>query len=103
MKIGNVDSAVQWYSKAIEMDSTYVSPYENLGLVYIQRGDNNAAVALMNKLIKLNPTIPTGYEILAKFYYTMGNSKNSIENLKIAARLGSTFAQKLLTEQKITW
>ncbi len=103
LQSGKVDSAIGWYSRALEIDSTSILSLDGLGMALIRKGDLTSARTIAFKLIRENPAAPDGYERLAQIYFRVGDRQNSLENLKKAARLGSSFARNFLEGQKISW
>lgn len=49
------DEALNWYLKAIEIDSTNCDPYFNIGSLYMRRQDFAAAAAMFEKKIACEP------------------------------------------------
>lgn len=60
--------AVPYFKKAIEMDSNYPDPCNNLAVAYSHLGDTDAAIEALKKGLKINPYYPEGYNNLASFF-----------------------------------
>jgi tetratricopeptide (TPR) repeat protein len=52
---GYLDSAIYYFSKAVEIDPEYFQAYNNLGLAYEKNGDNVNAKKNYSKAIEINP------------------------------------------------
>lgn len=67
MMFGQIDLAIETYSKAIELNNDDAAIYNNRGGAYANKGEINKAVKDFNKAITLKPT-------LADPYYNRGNT-----------------------------
>lgn len=64
---GDTINAVKDYQKAIELKSDYEQAYEELGILYAQKGDV-LAIEYLNSTININPKNYSAMYILALFY-----------------------------------
>ncbi|MBR1626899.1 MAG: tetratricopeptide repeat protein [Bacteroidales bacterium] len=64
---GDTNAAVRDYKKAIELKSDYEQPFEELGLLYAEKGDG-LAVDYLKSTIKINPKNVHAMYALAMFY-----------------------------------
>ncbi len=64
---GDTINAVKDYQKAIELKSDYEQAYEELGILYAQKGDA-LAIEYLNSTININPKNYSAMYILALFY-----------------------------------
>lgn len=60
-KTGNYDAAIAEYTKALELNSSYISAYINRGLAKNNQGNFEGAVADFTQVINLKPTFADGY------------------------------------------
>lgn len=70
---GDVDGALKYYQKAIQIDPLYVEVYNDLGVVYEAVGNEDNAVAMYNKALELAPQYLPAYTNLAFFYEKKGD------------------------------
>jgi tetratricopeptide (TPR) repeat protein len=64
---GDTNQAVKDYKKAIELDPKYEKPFEELGILYANKGDG-LAVDYLKSTIKINPKNTQAMYALALFY-----------------------------------
>jgi tetratricopeptide (TPR) repeat protein len=51
----NLDSAMYFYSKSLEIDPKHMETLHNLGLIYEDKGDISNALLTYAKVLKVNP------------------------------------------------
>jgi Flp pilus assembly protein TadD len=66
--IGDLDSAMKMYQKAIEVDPAYAVAYNDLGVIYEAREMDFRAEESYLKAIKIDPYYLSAYTNLALFY-----------------------------------
>ncbi len=71
--------AIEAYQKAIELDSTYVEAYNNLGIVYQAVGDTKKAIGAYQKSIEINPRYEKGYNNLGLLFLLEGRHEEALE------------------------
>ncbi len=69
----NLDLAIVYIRKAIEVNPKVELYYEDLGVAYGLGGRFDEAIAVSEKLIQLNPKYPAGYMNLSVSYRNKGN------------------------------
>lgn len=67
-RIGDLDSAVSYYQKAIEIDPGYAMAYNDLGIIYEAQGGFDMAESCYLKAVKIDPNYLSSYSNLALFY-----------------------------------
>jgi len=77
--LGQLDSSIEAYKKAIAIDPAYAAPYSNMGNVLREQNKLEEAIAAYKKALALNPNF-------ADAYYNMGNA------LKEQGKLEETIA-----------
>jgi len=65
---GNMDSALVFYQKAIELDSLYAVAYNDLGVIYEAKGETDRAEGSYLSAIKIDPSYLSACTNLALFY-----------------------------------
>jgi len=66
--IGNINSALSLYQKAIELDPSYAVAYNDLGVLYEAMGDLSRAQECYLKSVKIDPDYLSACSNLAIFY-----------------------------------
>ncbi|KKP26492.1 MAG: hypothetical protein UR12_C0037G0011 [candidate division TM6 bacterium GW2011_GWF2_30_66] len=72
--------AISFFKKAIEMDSNYPDPWNNLSVAYANINEIDNAINAMQESIKIYPYYPENYNNLASFYIQK-NELEKAENL----------------------
>lgn len=67
-RIGDLDSAIVFYQKAVQVDPSYAVAYNDLGVVYEAKGLIERAQESYLKAIELDPNYLSAYSNLALFY-----------------------------------
>ncbi|MCX5710869.1 MAG: tetratricopeptide repeat protein [Candidatus Omnitrophica bacterium] len=68
--IGNIQTAEQFYQKAIEIDPNYAVPYNDLGVLLEAQGQGARAEQSYLKAVQVDPNYLSAYSNLAIFYET---------------------------------
>ncbi|MGB0167161.1 MAG: tetratricopeptide repeat protein [Luteibaculum sp.] len=63
-QLGQYDSAVYYFSKAVEQDDRYFQAYYNRGLAYLEQGNKDQAVSDFKQSVKINPDYTIAIEAL---------------------------------------
>ncbi|ROL59186.1 tetratricopeptide repeat protein [Bacteroidetes/Chlorobi group bacterium ChocPot_Mid] len=84
---GDLEKALNDYSRSISIDKNYAEAYNNRGSIYGLLGEYQKSIEDLNKAIKLEPNIPDGYFNRAIAKDALGDFKGAIidftESLKI--------------------
>lgn len=78
---GDTNSAVIDYKKAIELKSDYEAPFEELGVLYANKGDA-LAIDYLKSTIKINPKNVNAMYTLALFYQDNGLEQQALDLYK---------------------
>lgn len=87
-RIGDIDTAMAYYQKALEFDEAYAVVYNDLGIIYEIKNMPARAEGCYLKAIKINPYYLSAYSNLALFYENKRNLKKAAENWHKRAELG---------------
>ncbi len=68
-----LDEAEGWYEKAIEADPYFMGAYNNLALVYQDRGEMKKAIDLYDRALAKSPNHPIVLNNLGSLYYATGD------------------------------
>ncbi|MBD2513893.1 tetratricopeptide repeat protein [Nostoc sp. FACHB-973] len=81
-KLGNFQKAIDYYTKAIEMnfDNTFI--YDFRMQVYIDAGNYHEAIQDCISVINLGFRTPSKYELLGDIYLKSGNKQEAIDTYK---------------------
>ncbi|MCE5194106.1 MAG: tetratricopeptide repeat protein [Nitrospiraceae bacterium] len=87
------DNAIEYFRKAINVDSNYSEAYNNLGYAYMMKGKYKEAADVYNKAVsnKVYRTPEKAYYNLGQVYYRMGQYDDSIEAYKNALKRAVDF------------
>lgn len=77
--------------------------FNNQGLALLTQNNVGGALLAFENAVKLNPNYAIGHNNLAHTYLKANQREKAIESFKAAARLGYADAQRLLSQEKITW
>ncbi|XP_065660585.1 stress-induced-phosphoprotein 1 isoform X2 [Hydra vulgaris] len=76
---GNLEDAITFYSKAIELDSSNYVFYSNRSAAYAKKGDYNNALADAKKTVEIKPDWGKGYSRLGAAYSYLGQDMEAYE------------------------
>jgi tetratricopeptide (TPR) repeat protein len=81
------EEAVEYFKKAIAMDSKYPDPCNNLAVAYSALGKVDMAIAALKESIKINPSYPEAYNNLASFHIQKKEYETAENLLMMAIKL----------------
>jgi tetratricopeptide (TPR) repeat protein len=93
--VGDNKSALDSYTKATEIDSTYAAAYNYIGYVNIAQGKLDAAEKAFKKYISLQPDKPNPYDSYAELLLKMGRYDESIVQYQKAYDTDNLFISSL--------
>ncbi len=76
------DEAEAWLRKAIAVDSTYVTAFNNLAAIELQRGRSDEARQLLEHALRINPDYIDATERLGALLVKSGETPTAIANLE---------------------
>jgi len=88
-RIGNIDEAMSFYQKAIELDPAYAVTYNDLGITYESKGMIERAIGAYLMAIKIDPSYLSAYTNLALIYENKRDLKQAAFYWEKRAQLGS--------------
>ena len=108
-KLGNIElesdnykKAIEYYQKALEVDSNYFDAYFNIGLSFYYMQELDKAIEFSNKAITIQDTIADTYLVLGRIYVEKGQFEEAMQYIEKAAQLGDTWAQQFLNDN-VLW
>ena len=93
--MGDVNSAIGLFEKALAMDPNYVLARYDLAVAYRGLGQNDKAIAEYEKALRTNPHFPEALSNLGGQYFRQGNVDKAIATFKEAVRIYPNFIQAL--------
>lgn len=87
--LGDLDSALVFYQKAVELDPEYQVVYNDLGIIYEAKGEPERAEASYLKALAIDPYYLSAYSNLALFYESKRDLVNAAEYWKKRYELGN--------------
>ena len=85
-KEGNDSKAIDWYQKAVEVNSNYHIAHYALGKSYYKLQKNGMALSSLNSAVIANPDYAKAYELIGIIEKENGNLESSISNFKLAVK-----------------
>ena len=73
------DKAIEYYSKALEIDPNFIDAYISLGFTYTIKGDYQQAMVYLQQAIKMNPTNSIGFRFMGRLYEEQKKYKKALE------------------------
>jgi tetratricopeptide (TPR) repeat protein len=89
---GAYEEAVQLGERAQLLYPGDWGTMHQLGISYRYAGDNETAAEIARQTIEINPTVPNPHVALAQAEAMLGNSREALEELRIANELGAVDA-----------
>ncbi len=86
------ENAIEYYTLAMEEDSTRVEYVVNLAIVYRQSGDNQKAMELYEQALEINPDYPELNSSLGSLYIIENEPEKAIEYFNKAIELDPSLA-----------
>lgn len=76
-RLGNLDMALSFYQRTIEVDPSYTTVYNDMGIIFEAKGMNDKAKDAYLKAISLDPNYLGAYYNLAALYEKEGDFENA--------------------------
>jgi len=98
----NNEAAIEEFTKAIELDSSYSYAYYNRALSYYRIGNLESSLADYNKAIELEPDNPYWTYERGLLHFKLGYREKAIIDLERAIELGLPSDYKQIAEQLLS-
>ena len=92
-RIGADDSAIEDFTKAIELDSSLAEAYNNRGTIYRKKGASDLAITDLSKAIRLKPDYAEAYSNRGNAYDDKGEVDRAIADYSKAIELEPNLAE----------
>jgi len=86
---GDIDTAIEWYQKAVNLKPEYASPHNDLGILFEIKGWMDRAEAEYNKALTINPNYKEVHANLALLNERRGDLEKAAYHWMRRYRLGS--------------
>jgi tetratricopeptide (TPR) repeat protein len=83
-----LDEAIDFYNKALELDSRYQDALHGLGMAQFNRGKVDEAILTAKKLIEIDPEDILAHTSLSMFYQSQGRIEEAEKEGNAARILG---------------
>ena len=83
--------AINCYNEALKIDNSLPDTYNNIGVAYQKKGDQQMAIKNFEKAIKLKSDYPEAYNNLGISFKKIRKYKNSLDNYSKALLIKSNF------------
>ncbi|MDD5355767.1 MAG: hypothetical protein PHY56_04485 [Candidatus Omnitrophica bacterium] len=87
-RAGNLDMALSFYQRAVELYPAYAVAYNDLGIVMEARGTNSAAKEAYSKAVGADPGYLSSYYNLAALYEKEGDFDKAAYYWRVRVQLG---------------
>ena len=75
--LGDLEGALIWYQKAVQMDPHYAQVYNDIGVIFENQGELSRAEEMYKKTLKMDPEFLPAYTNLAFIAEKKGNVKDA--------------------------
>ena len=87
--VGNLDAAMAFYQKTVELDPSFAAAYNDLGVIYEIKGFKDRAEDSYLQCIKINPYYENAYFNLATLYEESGDLRKAAQYWRKRIQFGS--------------
>jgi tetratricopeptide (TPR) repeat protein len=98
---GRTTEAEARYRKILEIDPGHVETLNNLGVIYMNKGDYNSALSTFEKTVKLKPDYVEAYYNMACLFSIKGEPEKGIVYLKKAVGLDENVREWALSDSDL--
>jgi protein O-mannosyl-transferase len=92
-RMGNPDKALQYYERAMQLNSKKPATYSNMGIIFFERKDYDRALELDKKAVSLDPNFENGYLNIGSIHGLQGDYGQAIENFEKVIGINPTNAK----------
>lgn len=89
--LGNMEKAVEYYTKTINQDSTYLNAYFNKGTILTQQQDYHEALETFKIFNTQSPDDNEVLYLMATCYYYLNNNEKSFELVNKSLKINDDF------------
>jgi tetratricopeptide (TPR) repeat protein len=96
LRLGNIKDAITDFTKAIELNSNYISAIHCRGTAFYLFNKYDSALVDLTKVIELDSNYSNAYSVRGSVYNKLNNKKKACLDWEHAASLGSSIARDSL-------
>jgi len=85
---GDLDTAMSYYQKAVELDPAYAVAYNDLAIIYDSKGFKRKAQEYYLKCLQIDPYYKSAYSNLANLYEEQGDLESAAKYWKKRIEIG---------------
>jgi tetratricopeptide (TPR) repeat protein len=78
-KNGDVDKAIEYYLKAVDIRPDYADAFYGMGLAYYDSGDQDKAIGCYQKVVQIRPDDANAFIFIGLVNYDKGDNEKAIE------------------------
>ncbi|MFZ1954487.1 MAG: tetratricopeptide repeat protein [Desulfobacterales bacterium] len=101
LKLGQTDSSIRDFSRAIEIDAGYAKAYHMRGLAFEAAGNDSGALQDFNKAIEINPEYGAAYYSRATLLAKMGQEDAAAEDIKTVTHLTNVNIEQFANDNNV--
>jgi len=87
LQAGQLDAAEEAFQKVLKRGGRVAFVYNDLGIVYEQRGERGRALAQFREAIRLEPDYPAPHVLMGSILLAMGKIPEAVRELETAVKL----------------
>ena len=103
MVLGQIDRAIEVYSRALELNPRDAQAYNNRGVAYSSKGEVSRAIEDYSKVMELNPGFAVAYNNRGVAYNSKGEVNLAIEDYNRAIELNSSYVAEAYYNRGEVW
>jgi cytochrome c-type biogenesis protein CcmH/NrfG len=77
--MGRFDSAIEWYQRALELDSSDIDVLTDLGTAYLYTGDRKSALEQFQRSLEIDGNHPQTLQNIGVAYFSAGEYKEAVK------------------------
>ncbi len=92
-RVGNPDKALDYYDRALKLDSKRAATYSNMAIIFFERKDYAKALELHKAAVSVDPNFENGYLNIGSIYGQMGDYGQAIGNFEKVIKINPANAK----------
>lgn len=92
-EVGPIDSAIEYFKKAIALKPDYAEAYYNLGVAYQKNNQINDALGIYEKAVEIKHAYPQAHNNIGLIKMNLGNLDSAVTSLEWALAYSPNYAE----------